>query len=178
VNTPRLFRRDAEAAPRRATSELRTPLLIAAGLIGVPLAMGLANYLSGDDEAEPAQVASSPPPSVDPNTSYPMNHFLPGAGYYHAPWHAWFPMPFNTYQAGRGWFRGGQWRTTPDEDEAERREQQRTSGFTATSSTGGRIINSRPSPAAVQRANTGAAAQHSANITRGGFGASARPGAS
>lgn len=165
----------AGAAPRRTATELRTPMLIAAGLIGVPLAIGLAHHVteSGAGAAPPA------PPTVDANTTYPMNHFLPGAGYYHAPFHGWFPMPFNFHDPARGWFRGGQWRPTPQEDDAEKREEPRASGFRSSGgASGGRVITSRPTPDAVQRANTGAAAHHRANVIRGGFGASSRPGIS
>ena len=166
----------ARPAPRRSTSELRTPLLIAAGLLGVPLAISLASHAFADYDDE---VAPSAPPTVDAATAYPMNHFLPGAGYYHAPYHAWFPMPFNYYVAGRGWFRGGQWRRAADADDNERREEQRVSGFTSSgSSRAGRIYTSRPSLEAVQRANTGAATAHHANVIRGGFGSSSRPGIS
>jgi hypothetical protein len=169
----------ARPAPRRSTSELRTPLLIAAGLIGVPLAISLASHAFSDDDDS---VPPSAPPTVDAATAYPMNHFLPGAGYYHAPYHAWFPMPFNFYDSGRGWFRGGQWRRTAQEDDAERREEDRVAGFNSTSfrttGSGARVLTSQPTTEAVQRANTGAATTHHANIIRGGFGSSSRPGIS
>ncbi len=158
----------------RLSSEVVTPLLIAAGLIGVPLAIGLASR-ANDDEAPP------PAPTVDANTAYPMNHFLPGAGYYHAPYHTWFPVPFNFYDTGRGWYRGGQWYSTAEENAAERDAVARTSGFTARSGSSGyatRLLTSRPDPAAVQRANASAAAHHSAHVIRSGFGQSSRPGIS
>lgn len=157
--------------PRRAASNLRTPLLIAAGIIGVPVAIGLARQMLADDDNG---WSSSDAPRVDTATAYPMNHFLPGAGYYHAPYHAWFPMPFNYYDTSRGWFRGGQWRQAAQEDDAERREEARLSGLNATnfhsSGGGARILTSRPTAEAVNHAN--------ANVVRGGFGSSARPGIS
>jgi hypothetical protein len=169
----------ARPEPRRSTFELRTPLLIAAGVIGVPLAIGLA-YRALADDREDVTSSSSSTPAVDTATAYPMNHFLPGAGYYHAPYHAWFPMPFNFHDNSRGWFRGGQWRTTPMEDEAERRDAARTSGFVSSRGyVGGnaaRVMTSRPNPEAVQRANAGALTHHKANVIRGGFGSSSRPG--
>lgn len=169
----------AKPAPQRTTSELRTPLLIAAGLIGVPLAIGIANYM--DDDDGPAGAPPTEPPKVNENTSYAMNHFLPGAGYYHAPFGGWFPLPFNTHDPARGWFRGGQWRATAQEDDVEKKEMQRTSGFTSSGSSGSsatRVMSSRPTTQAVQKANTGAATQHKANVMRGGFGSSSRPGIS
>ncbi|MBI5772094.1 MAG: hypothetical protein HZA93_30250 [Verrucomicrobia bacterium] len=182
MNAPSHPRRGLNSGPgaRRAAAELRAPLLIAAGLIGVPLAIAIANYF--DDDKVPGGAGATEPPKVDDQTSYPMNHFLPGAGYYHAPFGAWFPLPFNTHDPARGWFRGGQWRPTAQEDDAERKEVQRTSGFapsnSSTTSSGTRVMSSRPSPQAVQKANTGATTQHKANVMRGGFGSSSRPGIS
>lgn len=151
------------------TQELKTPLLIAAGLIGVPLAIGLISRATRDEDDGWAA------PTVDPNATYQMNHHLPGAGYYHVPFHAWFPFPYNTFQAGRGWYRGGQWRPT-DQPAATEEEEQRRSG-TGIRSSGtygsGFRASSFPSPAAVQHANTGAAAHHASTTTRGGFGSSA-----
>jgi hypothetical protein len=160
----------ARPAPRRATSQLRAPLLIAAGLLGVPLAMSLAGHVFDNDEDDA-------PSAVSASTAYPMNHFLPGAGYYHAPYHAWFPMPFNFRDPARGWYRGGQWRSAERESDAERAEEQRTSGFASSGGrTGGaaRVMTSRPTPDAAQRANA-SAASHSANVIRGGFGSSSHP---
>jgi hypothetical protein len=172
-----LYARPTPTPSRRSALEVRTPLLIAAGLIGVPLAIAMAHHALADNEDDGTSWSTST--SVDTATAYPMNHFLPGAGYYHAPYHAWFPMPFNYHDNSRGWFRGGQWRTTPMEDDAERRDEARTGGFVAGRgySGGGRVLTSRPSLEAVQRANTGAATQH-ANVIRGGFGSSSRPGIS
>ena len=167
----------ARPTPRRSTFEMRTPLLIAAGLLGVPLAISMAGHAWSDDDQG---AASSTLPAVEAGTAYPMNHFLAGAGYYHAPYHAWFAMPFNFHDNSRGWFRGGQWRATPMEDEAERRDAARTSGFVSSRGYAGgnaaRVLTSRPNPEAVQRANAGALVHHKANVIRGGFGSSSRPG--
>ena len=162
------------------------PLLIAAGLIGVPLAIA---FLARRDQPDPNSTAVEGEPSTaDTATAYPMNHYLPGAGYYHAPYHAWFPFPFGFHDASRGWYRGGQWRTAATPDDNERRDEQRASGF-AGRSTGGtpasrtgnnsagnaaRVMTSRPSAEAVSRANSSATSR-SSSVTRGGFGSSSRP---
>ncbi len=168
----------APSAARRTTTSLRTPLLIAAGLVGVPLAIAVANYF--DKEQGPPAPPPPAPPTVDTNTSYPVNHFLPGAGYYHPPFGGWFPLPFNTHDPARGWFRGGQWQSTAQDSAAEKKQSGQVSGFTSsgTGGSGARVTSSRPTPQAVQKANTGAAAQHKSNIQRGGFGSSSRPGVS
>lgn len=162
---------------RKISADVKAPLLIAAGLIGVPLAIGLSHAWS-DDEEEPAPADGGAVPAVDANTAYPMNHFVPGAGYYHVPYHAWFPFPYNYYDGNRGWYRGGQWRSAAEEDEQERRRFASGGGGGA----GARWFgSSRPLPDAVQRANAGAAAARPAgasggsHVIRGGFGFSAHP---
>ena len=77
------------------------------------------------------------------------NAYVPGAGYYHAPYRAWFPHPYNHFdpQTQRYYF-GGQWAAAPEQN----------------------ITNiSAPTAAAVQQvANT------RTDIRRGGFGSSSR----
>ncbi len=169
---------------RKASSNVKAPLLIAAGLIGVPLAIALSHAWS-DDEGDAPSPAGTDPTTVDANTAYPMNHFVPGAGYYHVPYHAWFPFPFN-YHDSRGWYRGGRWRAAPQEDDNERRGTQPSRGgatYAGSSHGGGAWLSSRPSPDAVQRANAGAISAHGSGsaggqVIRGGFGFSAHPGVS
>jgi hypothetical protein len=58
----------------------------------------------------------------DPQTNAPLsaanvytnNYFVPGAGYYHAPFCAWYPLPYNHFDpAKRQYFYGGQWGVAP-----------------------------------------------------------------
>jgi hypothetical protein len=45
---------------------------------------------------------------------YTNDHYVAGAGYYHAPFRAWYPMPYNTYDGTRKmYYYGGQWWPTP-----------------------------------------------------------------
>jgi hypothetical protein len=157
--------------------EVFTPLLVAAGVFGLPLAIGLSGC-SPRHEVPPG----APPPTVNAGTVYPNNYFLSGTGYYHAPYRAWFPLPFNSYDGSRGWYRGGRWRRAVQEDEDERREETQSGGFTARGLGGGggfsSLQSSRPTPEAVQRANAGAAAHAASSVVRGGFGLSAHPAVS
>lgn len=164
-----LYAGDGRSKPR-LSREVVTPLLMAAGVIGLPLAFGLSQCSSGSNGWSGAT------PTVNADTVYPNNHFLAGAGYYHAAYHRWFPLPFNSYEAGRGWYRGGVWRPTAEEDEEERRAEAQSNGGVHRTSTGGfvRTLSSRPTPEAVQSANTAAAA-HAGPVMRGGFGRSSRP---
>ena len=83
-----------------------------------------AGVVAGCDRTPP------PPPSFasshfEPNTNgvntndvsasgvYTNNHYIPGRGYYHAPYHSWYPQPYNYYLASRGFFHGGQWTAQP-----------------------------------------------------------------
>jgi hypothetical protein len=45
---------------------------------------------------------------------YANNYFVPGAGYYHAPFCAWYPMPYNHFDTNTArYFYGGQWGVSP-----------------------------------------------------------------
>ena len=59
----------------------------------------------------PADFRKTP---LSAETVYTNNFFVPGVGYYHAPFRAWYPRPYNDFdpQTGR-YFYGGQWGTSP-----------------------------------------------------------------
>jgi hypothetical protein len=40
--------------------------------------------------------------------------YIQGRGYYHAPFHAWYPFPYNFYSPGLGYYRGGSYFGQPD----------------------------------------------------------------
>ncbi len=53
-------------------------------------------------------------PTVNTTNVYTNNHYIPGAGYYHAPFRAWYSMPYNHFDARTSrYFYGGQWGATP-----------------------------------------------------------------
>jgi len=59
--------------------------------------------------------ADDPPaPPVTSSETYTNNHYVPGAGYYHAHSHGWFPFPYNHFMSGRGYYQGGRWAPQPD----------------------------------------------------------------
>ena len=60
------------------------------------------------------------PPSGTPTVSvervYTNNYYVPGVGYYHAPFRGFFPRPYNDYDHANGrYFFGGQWALMPHE---------------------------------------------------------------
>ena len=142
----------------RASRDIKIYLLAAAGAVGLPMLM---SQCSEDDVPSAPQVSSS--------QVYANNSFVPGAGYYHAPYQAWFPLPYNQHDA-RGWYRGGQWRQQPDDRDPNAVSYGGSSGSSAGSSsfTG----TSKPTPEAVAQANRAASEHHAATIRRGGFGSS------
>lgn len=80
---------------------------------------------------------------------YTNNYYLPGVGYYHAPFRAWFPLAYNHFDPqSQRYFYGGQWGATPHQS------------FTNISP---------PTSAAVQLAQ----AQRT-DVSRGGFGGTSR----
>jgi hypothetical protein len=40
--------------------------------------------------------------------------YIEGRGYYHSPFHAWYPFPYNFYSPGLGYYRGGSYYSQPD----------------------------------------------------------------
>ena len=58
--------------------------------------------------------AAAQAPRVTPENYFTNEDFIPGAGYYHAPFRAFFPQPYNYYDpARRLYFYGGQWNANP-----------------------------------------------------------------
>ena len=91
--------------------------------------------------------ASSQTARITDQNVYTNNHYVPGVGYYHAPFRAWYPLPYNKFDPQQQrYFYGGQWATAPHQS----------------------ITNiSSPTPITAQQAQ----AQRT-DIRRGGFGSS------
>jgi hypothetical protein len=87
--------------------------------------------------------------AVSPDAVYTNNFYLPGVGYYHAPFRAWYPLPYNHFDPRlQQYFYGGRWSAGPHES----------------------ITNlSGPTPLAAQQAQ----AQRT-DIARRGFGSTSR----
>ncbi len=88
------------------------------------------------------------PVRISSRSVYVNDYFVPGAGYYHAPFRRFYPFPYNHYDARmKMYFFGGQWGysplqspiniSSPTEDAASLAEASRTDvvrgGFGSTS---------------------------------------------
>ena len=150
------------ARPQPARTQKRSGcvrLLLVGTVVGI---CGFAVYSCvKDDEVDDNEVEY-----VRSGSSYTNNHYVPGVGYYHAPFHGWFSNRYNDHDPARGHFYNGGWHSSPH-----------TSNIT----------NSTPDTAAVSRvnsswraANPGDVASRKASIAksrsvfRGGFGSSGR----
>jgi hypothetical protein len=104
---------------------------------------GMATALGGCGPGDPAKAP------VSAQSVYTNNFFVPGVGYYHAPFRAWYSQPYNHFDAQRKLFYfGGRWEAAPHES----------------------ITNiSAPTPEMVAKAQ----AQRS-DVRRSGFGSSSR----
>lgn len=91
---------------------------------------------------KPGDIRKAP---IAQNNVYTNDYFVPGVGYYHAPFHAWYPLRYNQYDPQqRRYYFGGQWANAPHQS----------------------IINiSSPTSDAVQMAQAGRT-----DISRSGFG--------
>ena len=86
-----------------------------------------------------------PAPSISTGDAYTNDFYLPGAGYYHAPFRSWYALPYNHFDPRKNlYFYGGQWGPLP---------------FSSTTNI------SFPTPEAVQLAQASLT-----DISRGGFG--------
>ena len=55
-------------------------------------------------------------PAINAQNFYTNNFYVPGAGYYHAPFRNWFSLPYNHFDAQKQlYFYGGQWGAQPFE---------------------------------------------------------------
>jgi hypothetical protein len=53
-------------------------------------------------------------PVIDDTTVFTNNYYVPGVGYYHAPFRAWYALPYNHYDARDSrYYWGGQWGASP-----------------------------------------------------------------
>jgi hypothetical protein len=61
-----------------------------------------------------ASCAPAGRPVISADNVYANNQYLPGVGYYHAPFCAWYQQPYNYYDPQkRLYFYGGQWGPEP-----------------------------------------------------------------
>ena len=51
----------------------------------------------------------------DTSQTYTNNTHRTGVGYYHAPYRAWYPFPYNYYDPARGYYHGGRYTPTRHE---------------------------------------------------------------
>ena len=97
-------------------------------------------------------VTSCGPSSQEITTSdvFTNNHYVSGVGYYHAPFRAWYALPYNHYDpATSRYYWGGQWGASPHES----------------------VMNiSSPSAEALRQV----AAQQGGTVRRHGFGSTSR----
>ena len=104
--------------------------------------------------------------------TYANNYYVVGAGYYHAPCHAFFPLPFNSHDAAKGYYYCGQWWPTPS-----------TSTITSSVPTQARVASARSNYIHYHAFHSGwhsssssfggHSSSSSSSVSRGGFGSSA-----
>lgn len=86
----------------------------------------------------------------DPQTgSITNNTYVAGRGYWHAPFYAWYPYPYNDYRPSLGYYYGGSFHDTPH-----------SSPITASR------------PGSISGSRSSANSSHASSVSRGGFGSS------
>jgi hypothetical protein len=66
-----------------------------------------SSLLNGCDAGSPSLEAEDGPVLTN-------NTYQTGRGYWHAPYHAWYPHPYNDYQPGLGYYHGGSYSPSPE----------------------------------------------------------------
>lgn len=186
------------SAPRPGMRRSTQVVLVLLGVAGVAGVAAIWDSLRRDDRDELAEqkrlaeLAQQPVEAVNGEKTYSNNQYVPGAGYYHAPFFNWFPLPWNHRDPSRGYFAGGAWHPNPLQPQVQqsrptaeavaaaaaaqrRREEEqraRAANF-AGSSSGGSANRSTYRPS-----STPSPSKPSSTVTRGGFGSSSRSGAS
>ena len=75
-------------------------------LLGTVVSLCGYGIHSCSQDEENDWVADSEVTQVQGGHMYQNNHYVHGAGYYHAPFAAWFSRPYNDYDPARGVLRG------------------------------------------------------------------------
>jgi hypothetical protein len=190
MSTPGQLR--PEPPPMRRSAKVALVLLGTTGVVGV--AAAIDTWIKSRDRDGPAPAPQPTVPSISTAQTYANNDFIPGVGYYHAPYHGWFPFPFNHHDPARGYFGGGLWqlapfaatllRSQPSNDavatalanrrfleqleQQQRQAQSTSSGYRsnfAGGTSGGSVAPTRPSSSPPPSSG-------SRSIQRGGFGSS------
>lgn len=55
-----------------------------------------------------------PKPAARESQTLTNDTYVAGRGYYHSPFHMFFPFPYNHYSPGMGYYRGGRFHAQPD----------------------------------------------------------------
>jgi hypothetical protein len=74
----------------------------------------LSGAILGGCSRRNEQTNAAAGPAARPSQVVTNDTYIAGRGYYHAPFHAWYPFPWNFYSPGRGYYRGGGYYTEPD----------------------------------------------------------------
>lgn len=70
--------------------------------------------LGGFSAGAIAASAAAAEARITPESHYTNDYFIRGAGYYHAPFHGFYPRPYNDYDPARKmYFYGGEWGAAP-----------------------------------------------------------------
>ena len=132
------------------------------------LSGALATSLGPAGCSQPDQPASVTDDGWDDQQPQDNNSYQPGAGYYHAPFHGWFPLPFNHYVGSRGYYYGGDWHPAPFANPPLRSVPSRSAAT---------AVRSRVGRTGASGFAHSSAGSHVGSIARGGFGSTAHASA-
>ncbi len=82
-------------------------MLLLSGALATGL--GLGGCSDSNPPPAPGQAWNGMALADDNNQDQQNNAYVPGLGYYHTPFHSWYPFPFNFHRPDRGYYYGGVW---------------------------------------------------------------------
>ena len=97
----------------RRSKQVALVLLGTMGVIGGVVVWDAWQRAGRDEPAAASPSDATPAVPIVGDRTYQNNDFTPGVGYYHAPYHSWYPFPYNHYDPSRGYFAGGLWQAVP-----------------------------------------------------------------
>ncbi len=106
--------------------------------------------------------------SYGTNQPITNNTYVVGRGYWHAPYHDWFPYPFNYYRPGFGYYHGGRYSDFPQISTVTESFPDNSSGYTSHGGYYGSSYHGDSSGSSFGGGSSG--------ISRGGFGGTGHGG--
>ena len=166
---------------------MKKPEAIILSLVGATVVgtAGMSLLTPSRKEEQPPQTqndwtSQSEEPPVSEDQEYTNDTYVPGAGYYHAPYHSFFPYRYNYYDSARGYYHGGSWwpqaslsnifRSRPNSSAAASARSGQSSYFSTHPSSSRGVSSTGGGSSGKTASSHGSSSSTSSGTSHGGFG--------